>query len=96
LLKPSRINFHFYKKGFINSQAVRTRVNIFETVDENVMTCSKACENVLCFATGLATSLKNFRLLTSQLLPSSVRGRTANNQLKGIVLQCWGGLLMVY
>jgi hypothetical protein len=26
LLKPSRTYFHFYKKGFLNSQAVRIRV----------------------------------------------------------------------
>jgi hypothetical protein len=26
LLKPSRAYFHFYKKGFLNSQAVRIRV----------------------------------------------------------------------
>jgi hypothetical protein len=26
LLKPSRIYFHFYKKGFVNSKAVRIRV----------------------------------------------------------------------
>jgi hypothetical protein len=28
LLQPSKTYFHFYKKGFLNSQAVRIRVNI--------------------------------------------------------------------
>jgi hypothetical protein len=28
LLQPSRAYFHFYKKGFLNSQAVRIRVKI--------------------------------------------------------------------
>jgi hypothetical protein len=27
LLKPSRTYFHFYKKGFLDSHAVRIRVN---------------------------------------------------------------------
>jgi hypothetical protein len=29
LLQPSRTYFHFYKKGFLNSQAVRIRVKVF-------------------------------------------------------------------
>jgi hypothetical protein len=38
LLKPSRTYFHFYNKGFLNSQAVRIRVqdvkkmNIFTVI----------------------------------------------------------------
>jgi hypothetical protein len=32
LLQPSRTSFNFYKKGFLNSQAVRIRVNQFVSV----------------------------------------------------------------
>jgi hypothetical protein len=28
LLQPSRNSFHFYKKGFLNSQAVRIRIKV--------------------------------------------------------------------
>jgi hypothetical protein len=45
LLQPSRTYFHVNKKGFLNSQAVRIRVNVFDMCSFSKV---KAGRNVAC------------------------------------------------
>jgi hypothetical protein len=47
LLQPSRTYFHFYKKCFLNSQAVRIRVNYYAVKNACLKKHCDQCHSVL-------------------------------------------------
>jgi hypothetical protein len=55
LLKPSRTYYYFYKKGFLNSQAVRIRVKVtirwagIEFENTTSIMKNKQMRNIVCF-----------------------------------------------